>query len=269
MAKFSGKIFCIGFYKTGTTSLYHALKILGYRTINGDKPGSYPGADDGASLIPQMDAGDYKLHTFEKFDAFTDAPYLWIWREIYPQFPEARYILTVRDEEPWLASCVRFYRGRRIRPMMIWQFGKHADPSHDEASRLGVEPPMILGVTVLTSIDQYALENDLRVPGNIDVHVVHLAKLAQKSGLDGVVSSPLEIEVLTEHLPGLRIITPGIRPGWAVEQDQKRIPTPADAIAKGAYALVIGRAITQPPQRVGGPVAAADKILKEIAAALT
>ena len=135
MAKFSGKIFCIGFYKTGTTSLYHALKILGYRTINGDKPGSYPGADDGASLIPQMDAGDYKLHTFEKFDAFTDAPYLWIWREIYQQFPEARYILTVRDEEPWLASCVRFYRGRRIRPMMIWQFGKHADPSHDEASR--------------------------------------------------------------------------------------------------------------------------------------
>ncbi len=135
MSQYDGKIFCIGFYKTGTTSLFHALRLLGYRTINGDKPGSYPGADDGASLIPQMDAGKYALPTFELFDAFTDAPYLWIWREIYAQFPESKYILTVRDEDRWIESCVRFYHGRRVRPMMIWKFGKYADPSRDEASR--------------------------------------------------------------------------------------------------------------------------------------
>jgi Sulfotransferase domain len=135
MAQFDGKIFCIGFYKTGTTSLYEALRLLGYRTINGDKPGSYPGADDGASLIPLMDAGNYCLPTLDQFDAFTDAPYLWIWREIYAQFPDAKYILTVRDEDRWINSCVRFYHGRRVRPMMIWKFGRYADPSRDQASR--------------------------------------------------------------------------------------------------------------------------------------
>jgi len=135
MGQYDGKIFCIGFYKTGTTSLYDALRILGYSAINGDRPGSYPGADDGVTLLAQMARGEYRLPTFELFDAFTDAPYLWIWREIYRQFPEARYILTVRDEGPWIESCVKFFRGRRIRPMMVWMFGKYADPSHDEASR--------------------------------------------------------------------------------------------------------------------------------------
>jgi len=148
---------------------------------------------------------------------------------------------------------------------MMW---RAREAALDEANRLGTEPPLILGVTVLTSIDQHIMESDLRVPGNIDVHVVHLAKLAQKAGLDGVVASPLEIDVLTEHVPGLKIVTPGIRPEWAAAQDQKRITTPADAVSKGAYALVIGRAITDPPQGIGGPVEAAAKILEEIASAL-
>lgn len=135
MAQHDGKIFGIGFYKTGTTTLYDALRTLGYHTVNGDKPGSYPGADDGATLIRQIDAGDLRLPTFEMFDAFTDNPYFRIWREIYALYPDARYILTVRDEEAWIASCVKFFRHRRIRPMRIWMFGVHANPSRDEASR--------------------------------------------------------------------------------------------------------------------------------------
>ncbi len=135
MSQHDGKVFCIGFYKTGTTTLFEALRILGYDTVNGDKPGSYPGADDGATLVRQIEAGDYRLPTFELFDAFTDNPYFAIWREIYAMFPDAKYILTVRDEEPWIASCVRFYRNRRIRPMRVWLFGRHADPSRGEASR--------------------------------------------------------------------------------------------------------------------------------------
>jgi hypothetical protein len=131
----TGKIFCIGFYKTGTTTLYEALKLLGYRTVNGDTPGSYPGADDGATLVRQIEAGDYRLPTFELFDAFTDNPYFHLWREIHAQFPDARYILTVRDEKRWIESCVRFYANRRLRPMRIWMFGPHADPSRNEASR--------------------------------------------------------------------------------------------------------------------------------------
>jgi len=135
MAQFDGKIFCIGFYKTGTTTLFEALRVLGYDTINGDTPGSYPGADDGETLVRQIEKGDYRLPTFEMFDAFTDNPYFTIWREIHAQFPDAKYILTVRDEEPWIASCVKFYRNRRIRPMRVWMFGRHADPSQGEASR--------------------------------------------------------------------------------------------------------------------------------------
>jgi len=132
---YRGKIFCIGFYKTGTTTLFEALKLLGYRTVNGDKPGSYPGADDGTTLIRQIDAGNYRLPTFELFDAFTDNPYFRIWREICAQYPDAKYILTVRDEQRWIESCVRFYAHRRIRPMRVWMFGPHADPARSDASR--------------------------------------------------------------------------------------------------------------------------------------
>ncbi|MFO1407695.1 MAG: sulfotransferase [Steroidobacteraceae bacterium] len=135
MSQYDGKIFGIGFYKTGTTSLFEALRILGYHAVNGDTPGSYPGADDGATLIRRIDAGDWRLPTFERFDAFTDNPYFAIWRRIVDLYPDAKYILTVRDEGPWIESCVKFYRNRRLRPMRLWMFGSHADPSRDAASR--------------------------------------------------------------------------------------------------------------------------------------
>jgi hypothetical protein len=135
MTQYDGKIFGIGFYKTGTTSLCEALRLLGYHTVNGDKPGEYPGADDGATLLKQIEAGDYRLPTFDLFDGFTDNPYFHLWREMYAQFPTAKYILTVRDEETWIRSCVRFFHNRRIRPMRLWMFGKHADPSSGEESR--------------------------------------------------------------------------------------------------------------------------------------
>ena len=131
----SRKVFAIGFYKTGTTTLYEALRVLGYRTVNGDKPGSYPGADDGETLLRQIEAGDYRLPTFDLFDAFTDNPYFHLWREMHAQFPDAKFILTVRDEEPWIESCVRFYRNRRVRRMRAWMFGKHANPAASPASR--------------------------------------------------------------------------------------------------------------------------------------
>ena len=135
MSQHDGKIFGIGFYKTGTTTLYDALRLLGYSTVNGDKPGSYPGADDGATLVRQIDAGDYRLPTFDMFDAFTDNPYFRIWRRIYDMYPDAKYILTVRDEARWIASCAKFFRHRRVRPMRVWMFGAHANPGRDAAVR--------------------------------------------------------------------------------------------------------------------------------------
>jgi hypothetical protein len=76
-----------------------------------------------------IERGNFALPTLESFDAFTDNPYFSIWRPLAESYPEARFVLTVRDRAAWIESCVRFYRGRRVRPMRRWMFGAHADPS--------------------------------------------------------------------------------------------------------------------------------------------
>jgi len=125
----------IGFPKTGTSSLASALRRLGYKTIHGDGRGSWPGADEGISLTRAIDAGNFLLPTFELFEAFVDNPYFSIWRQLDVMFPEAKFILTVRDEESWINSCVLYYQARQIRPMRAWLFGEYADPSANQASR--------------------------------------------------------------------------------------------------------------------------------------
>lgn len=96
-----------------------------------------------------------------------------------------------------------------------------------------------------------------------------LAWLAQENGLDGVIASPQEIEAIRRYCqPEFLVVTPGIRPEWAVAGDQKRIMTPGKAIKAGADYLVIGRPITKPPKEIGDPVDAAKKIAEEIAKAM-
>jgi orotidine-5'-phosphate decarboxylase len=98
---------------------------------------------------------------------------------------------------------------------------------------------------------------------SVSDQVLRLAFLCQISGLDGVVCSAREVKGLRKHLgKNFKLVVPGIRPHWAQNNDQKRIVTPADAIAIGADYLVIGRPITQ----ADDPVEAADKIAAEIAA---
>lgn len=105
--------------------------------------------------------------------------------------------------------------------------------------------PKLIGVTVLTSIDQRCMNNDMRILGTVEDQVVHLAGVAQRSGIDGIVCSAADLPIVKPTLPqGFEIITPGIRPAGVDAGDQKRIATPADAIANGATLLVIGRAIT-------------------------
>lgn len=123
------QIFCIGFHKTGTTSLAAALQLLGYRTIHGDGRGLYSGADEGRTLIKQLDGGDFDLSTLPLFDAFLDNPYFSVWRQLAERHPYARFILTQRDPSAWIESCFRYYAGRRARPMREWMFGSHADPA--------------------------------------------------------------------------------------------------------------------------------------------
>jgi len=141
--------------------------------------------------------------------------------------------------------------------------------STDEASRLGIERPLILGVTVLTSIDQGAMNEQLRISGSVGEQVVHLARLAEEAGLDGIIASPQEIGAVRKSVSKeMLLVTPGIRPYWAAKQDQKRVMSPGEAVLQGADYLVIGRPILKPPAEIGTPIAAAQRIAGEIAAAL-
>ncbi|HLG15218.1 MAG TPA: orotidine-5'-phosphate decarboxylase [Blastocatellia bacterium] len=136
--------------------------------------------------------------------------------------------------------------------------------AHAVADRgiLWIGRPAVLGVTVLTSMDQASL-TDVGVNAPVELEVVRLALLAHDAGLDGVVAAPQEIRPIRELVSDDRfiILTPGIRPAWSASGDQKRIATPADAIRDGADFLVVGRAITDNPD----PRAAAERVLEEMA----
>ena len=115
--------------------------------------------------------------------------------------------------------------------------------SQAEAGRLGRMPPLVLGVTVLTSLDDAALA-EIGINVGAAAQVERLARLAVKAGLRGLVCSPRELSLLRQCLPReVQLVTPGIRPASATADDQKRTLTPAEAIAAGADWLVIGRPI--------------------------
>lgn len=123
--------------------------------------------------------------------------------------------------------------------------------------------PRLLAVTVLTSIDAAQL-NATGVHSTPAEQVVRLAKLAQHSGINGMVCSPEEVGTLRAELGNdALLVIPGIRPTGSDVGDQKRIATPAAAIERGASMLVVGRPITRAPN----PATAAESILKEIEAA--
>jgi len=129
---------------------------------------------------------------------------------------------------------------------------------------LWITRPAVLGVTVLTSMDKSDLA-DVGITSDLRGEVVRLAALARDSGLDGIVASPHEIRLIRECITAENfiILTPGIRPAWTANADQKRIAAPAAAIRDGADFIVIGRPITDSRD----PQAAAQRILDEIAAA--
>lgn len=139
----------------------------------------------------------------------------------------------------------------------VWMFNVHAGGGAEMMLRTGeavaefcekenLARPKIIGVTVLTSSNRETLR-EVGVEREIDSQVVNLARLTAKCGLDGVVASPHETVLIRQNLENqdFIVVTPGIRPNFATNDDQKRVMTPRQAISGGADYLVIGRPIVQ------------------------
>jgi orotidine-5'-phosphate decarboxylase len=125
----------------------------------------------------------------------------------------------------------------------------------------GAPRPLVVAVTVLTSLDRAALHRELAVASSVEGHVLHLCQMAKAAGLDGTVASPQEIGAIrTQMGRAWTIVTPGIRPAGSDAGDQARTATPAAAARAGAHYLVVGRPIIAAPD----PAAAARALLAEI-----
>jgi len=130
----------------------------------------------------------------------------------------------------------------------------------EAAKEAGEHAPRVVGVTVLTSLDDGDLKR-MGWAGGAAASVETLAEVAREAGLDGIVCSPRETAAMrARHGDDFFLVVPGIRPDWAAAGDQKRVTTPAEAAAAGADVLVIGRPITA----ADDPAAAAARIADEL-----
>jgi orotidine-5'-phosphate decarboxylase len=134
----------------------------------------------------------------------------------------------------------------------VWMVNVHASgglrmmtAARQALLEYGAKAPMLIAVTVLTSMEQDELDQ-IGVSGSLQDHVLRLAMLSQQAGLDGVVCSAQEASLLKQRLgDDFKLVTPGIRPAGTALGDQRRVLTPVEACAQGSDYLVIGRPITQ------------------------
>jgi orotidine-5'-phosphate decarboxylase len=127
----------------------------------------------------------------------------------------------------------------------------------------GCPPAKLIAITLLTSLTSRELAFDLKIPLELPEYALHMALLAQETGLNGAVCSPQEVAQLRQTCGNdFLLVCPGVRPKWSEAGDQKRSLTPSDAIKAGADYLVIGRPITA----ASDPVAAWERICEEVAA---
>jgi orotidine-5'-phosphate decarboxylase len=174
--------------------------------------------------------------------------------------------LKFHDIPNTVAKAIAATAGMNMFMMTVHTSGGQAmlkaaiEASDRVAQMTGKDRPLIIGVTLLTSLDQ----DDIAILGfreNLQDQVLRLADLAQSAGLDGVVCSPFEIAPIRKACGSdLKLIVPGIRPEGSDAGDQKRILTPKEALKRGADYLVIGRPITEAPDRAAAAKAIADSL---------
>lgn len=130
-----------------------------------------------------------------------------------------------------------------------------------EAVAGGRHRPWVLGVTVLTSLGEKELSRELGVKAPLKKQVLHLAKMGEAAGLDGVVASAEEVPMIKKSIGiHFKVVTPGIRPLWSVKGDQVRVVTPREAFKRGADYIVVGRPITGAKDRKGAARRVADEL---------
>ena len=141
-----------------------------------------------------------------------------------------------------------------------------ADIVSEVAAKEGLKRPSVIAVTVLTSSDATML-SEVGIGSEPETLVRRLSLLAEASGMDGVVASAHEVGIVRSAVkrPGFLIVTPGVRPSGAVQDDQKRVMTPAQAIRAGADYIVVGRPITGAKD----PIESAGQILDEMESGLS
>jgi orotidine-5'-phosphate decarboxylase len=218
----------------------------------------FEGADAALSFAGRLDPGLCRVKVGKEL--FTRAGPALVERLQSSGF-EVFLDLKFHDIPNTVAGAVRAAAG-----LGVWMVNVHAsggrrmmEAAVDAVAGLA-QPPLLIGVTVLTSLTDAELA-ETGVPGAAEERVSLLAALAADCGLDGVVCSARESERLRrERGPGFTLVTPGIRLAGDDAGDQRRVMTPARAMAAGSDYLVIGRSITG----AADPLAALQQVMSEV-----
>ena len=204
----------------------------------------YEKETDALALVDQLDPQTCRLKVGKEMFTTLGTSFV---KQLHSRHFDVFLDLKFHDIPNTVARAVR-----SAADLGVWMVDLHASGGlrmMEEAKKIlepyGKEAPFLIGVTVLTSMEDLDLLQ-IGINSSPMEHVIRLANLTQRAGLDGVVCSPQEVEILRNNCgPDFKLVTPGIRPIGADFGDQRRVMTPAAAIRSGADYLVIGRPITQ------------------------
>lgn len=209
----------------------------------------YPDAESASQLVMRLDSAQCRLKIGKELFTATGPDFV---RRLVDLGFDVFLDLKFHDIPSTVAkACAAAAR------LGVWMINVHAlggermlTAAREALSGL-TRPPLLVAVTILTSMDETDLKS-IGLGGTPGDHVIRLATLAHDSGLDGVVCSSRETRELRTRLGrSFRLVTPGIRPSGSQMDDQRRVMTPVDAVRNGSTYLVIGRPITQADDPLG------------------